>query len=63
MKVLRLMTLARRARPHVVLNDLLHIRKMKVTTKSVHRALDTLVPLLVDGRQQLLEQCRGWWHI
>jgi hypothetical protein len=63
MKVLRFMTLARRACPHVVLDDLLHVRKMKVTAKPVHRALDTLAPLLMDGRQQLLEQCRGWWHI
>jgi hypothetical protein len=57
MKVLRFMTLARRAHPHIVLDDLPHVRKMKVTAKPVHRALDTLVPLLMDGHQQLLEKC------
>jgi hypothetical protein len=49
------MALARRTRPYEVLDNLLHIRKMKVTSKPVHRALDTLVPFLMDGRQQLLK--------
>jgi hypothetical protein len=52
MKVLRLVALARLTRPHKILDDLLHMRKMKITSKPVHGALDTLVPLPVDGRQQ-----------
>jgi 3'-phosphoadenosine 5'-phosphosulfate sulfotransferase (PAPS reductase)/FAD synthetase len=56
MEVLGLVALAGRALPHIILDHLLHIRKMKVTAKAVQRALDPLVALSVHSGQQLQEQ-------
>jgi len=55
MEVFGLVALAGRAFPHIILDHLLHVRKMKVTAKAVQRALDPLVAFGVHSGQQLLE--------
>jgi hypothetical protein len=54
--MLGLVALAGRALPHIILDHLLHVRKVKVASKAVQRALDPLVAFGVHSCQQLLKQ-------
>jgi len=55
MKVLRLVPLTSRACPHKVLHQTTHIGKVKVAVETMKRAVDALVPIIMDSRHDLLE--------
>lgn len=61
MEMLRLETLAHRARAYVVLHSPAQVGEVEVVAQPVHGALDALVTVIVDSREQLLQQ-RGCWR-
>ena len=62
-EVLGLVTLARAARPYELLHNTTHVGKMKISAKTVEGALDALMAVVVDRRDDLLEQRRSRWNV
>jgi hypothetical protein len=52
--MLRLVTLTDTALTYFFLHQLLHLRKMKITSEPVEGTLDTLMTILMDCPQDLL---------
>jgi hypothetical protein len=41
----------------------MHVRKMEVAVEAVKRAMDALVPILMNSRHNLLQQRGGGWDV
>jgi hypothetical protein len=59
MQVLRLVPLTDDTSAHQVLHELLHVRKMKIASQPMQRALYSFVAFFVHGSYDLLDQGRG----
>jgi hypothetical protein len=55
-EVLRLVALARGTLPHEILHNATHVGEMEVSVKPVPGALHAFVSILMDRRDDLLEQ-------
>jgi hypothetical protein len=62
-EVLGLVPLARGATANKILHNLFHVREVKVAAKSMQRALDALVSLLMYRCHDLLKKGRRWWYV
>ena len=62
-EVLRLVPLTSDAHSYKVLNKTTHVWKMKVTSKALQSTLDALMAVVVDRRDDLLQERGGQWYV